>query len=158
MAASGLDRFTTSERTHYNHWIGGCLCLWHCLGTLKKKIALRGNQTTISVRSSSQPSHYTDYVILVAQSVQYLGCGLYDPGFDVWQGQQILALFETFRPTSVPNQHHSSRGTLDLPNVQGGRARIWTLNPVLRLIMNRAAHTHTHTHTHSRICCIHAPC
>jgi len=45
----------------------------------------------------------------VAQWMQYLGCGLYDTGFDIWQ--QILALFEAFRPTSVPNQHYSSKGT-----------------------------------------------
>lgn len=73
----------------------------------KKKFSPPGNQTTISVRSSPQPSHYTDYVILVVQSVQYPGCGLYDPLFDVWQGQQILALFEAFRLMSVPNQHYS---------------------------------------------------
>jgi hypothetical protein len=61
------------------------LGFWQCLGILKKKkFAPPGNITTISVRSSPKPSHYTDYIILVVQSVQYLGCGLYDPGFYVW--------------------------------------------------------------------------
>ena len=41
----------------------------------------------------------------IAQSVQWLCCGLDDPEFDFWQGQEIF-LFKTSSPAPEPGQHN----------------------------------------------------